>query len=458
MAGAEALEAVADVVRPLLTRTLTSEAFGTARARLADTAFAALVGADTGQGRAGAALARDLYGPAETLAGSLFRTVAAVRMTEIDDVDLLSCTTPGSVVVPTVLALAVHCPAVVAGPHGVMDTALGAIARGYDLVTGLGEAIDGPSRLAEGVWPTLAVAPVAACAITGLMLGFDRGQLDRAVTLAALAGHAGNPRGNARETMLAAAVVAGVGAALSLRQGFAVEADGREGPLAALLRPGADRRGPAGSQVARPAVKHFCSARQVMTAVSAVRSLLNGARPDPAAIERIVVEVPPAYARMIDKPQVASRRESLASAQYQLAASATNPARLLDVDRRDLRLEDGLRSLMARISVQGAPDLGEAYPRQWPARVRIRIGGVEREARCDAVPGEVESSVPALRRKFDAFLAASHDLDAQLVDEVVEHSTKGTGLPDLLALADLLHPGTRERRTYDRCPSQRITA
>jgi 2-methylcitrate dehydratase PrpD len=457
MTAAEAREAVADVVGPLLERAVPPEAYRTARARLADTVFAALVGAGTQQGRAGAALAADLYGPADSLAGSLFRTVAAVRMTEIDDIDLLSCTTPGSVVVPTVLALVAHCPAVVSGERGAMEMALDAVIRGYDLVTGLGEAIDGPRRLAGGVWPTLAVAPVAACAIAGLLLGFDRARLERAIALAEPAVQTGNPRGNARETTLAAAVVAGVGAALAARRGFAVETGGHDGPLAALLRADAAEHGHGQSQIGRPAIKRFCSARQVMTAVCAVRAMAGDGL-DAAAIDRIVVEVPSAYARMIDKPTVASRRESLASAHYQLAAAVTEPRRLLDVDRADLRLSPELRAAMARISVRAAPDLDRDYPRHWPARVRISAGGIERDAQYDTVPGEGDCGVPALRDKFAAFLGVSDGLDERLADEVLDRGTRGTGRDDLLALAGLLHPAPRERRTYDRCQSQRITA
>jgi 2-methylcitrate dehydratase PrpD len=454
---------VTSVVSGLLARAVTSHSRDSARVRLADTVFAALVGARTRQGRASAALAESVYGASGSVAELLFRTVAAVRMTEIDDVDLPSCTTPGAVVIPIVLVLAAHglTPAAAGGEDdGGLEQVLDIIAHGYDLVTGLGEAIDGPSRLAEGIWPTLAVAPVAAATIAGLALGFDDTQLAQAGTLAGFFRQDGNPRGNARETMLAASVVAGVQAALSVRHEIAVAARGSEVPFAGLLRTAGERdeSGNGSSRVERAAIKHFCSARQVMTAVAAIRELselgeLGEVGHAAGAAVRIIVEVPPAYARMIDKPVVTSRRESLASAQYQLAAAIADPARLLDVDRDDLRLDDGFRSLMGRISVREAEDLRASYPQRWPARVRISGRGPDRVTQVDAVPGEADCSVPALERKFAALLAASNAgngshgsngsnandaLDARLAGEAVSRSTAGTSLSDVRALACLL--------------------
>ena len=107
MTGSEVSAAAGDVttvVAKLLARPVTPDALDSARVRLADTVFAALIGLRTAQGQASTTLAESMYGKSGSLAGQLFRTVAAVRMTEIDDVDLLSCTTPGSVVIPVMLA------------------------------------------------------------------------------------------------------------------------------------------------------------------------------------------------------------------------------------------------------------------------------------------------------------------------------------------------------------------
>jgi 2-methylcitrate dehydratase PrpD len=95
---------VAELVAAVIALPVSDAARAAARARLADTAFATLVGSETAQGRASVNLAAELYGRS-SLAAQAFRLSAACRLTEIDDVDLLSCITPGSIVVPTVLAV-----------------------------------------------------------------------------------------------------------------------------------------------------------------------------------------------------------------------------------------------------------------------------------------------------------------------------------------------------------------
>ena len=74
---------------------------------------------------------------------------AQARCTEIDDIHLTSCTTPGSVIVPTAL-----------GARGSRRSATRweSSARrslaGYEALIRLGVAIDGPAALHKGVWPT----------------------------------------------------------------------------------------------------------------------------------------------------------------------------------------------------------------------------------------------------------------------------------------------------------------
>src|SRR3712207_1478365 len=90
------------------------------RLHLFDTLAATVVGAATPEGRAIAALVEDTGSAGSVLVpGTHIRTAAPlaalatcanVRCTEIDDIDLPSCTTPGSVVVATALALAQTTP------------------------------------------------------------------------------------------------------------------------------------------------------------------------------------------------------------------------------------------------------------------------------------------------------------------------------------------------------------
>lgn len=384
-----------------------------ARLRLADTAFATFVGSRTGQGRLGVQVADELHG-AKSLAGRAFRLVAAGRLTEIDDIDLLSCVTPGAIVVPTVLAL-------VGGPGPIrvdVDGVLDAVVRGYEVALGLGEAIRGPQRLATGVWPSLTVGGVTAAAVAAWLLGAADDEVAAAVHLAARQSIAGNPRGNAREILLAGAVVTGICCAVAARRGFAIS--GGAGVVDDLLDASAEVSGSA--RIHRPSIKPICSARQTMGAVSALRSVLDTGEVTLDDIGRIDVHVPTEYAAMLDKPAVASRRESLSSAQYQLALAAVDPAGLYDVDRAVLRTDEAFRALMARVHVHPDADLSAQYPVRWPARVRVTVTGGTVEAVTDDVPGEHDISAETLATKLRAF-GASPDL--------VERALSVTDVSDL---------------------------
>lgn len=422
---------VAELVRALSARKVDEHARAVARLRLADTAFATLIGGRTEQGRRSADLATDLYG-AGSLAGTAFRLAAACRMTEIDDIDLPSCVTAGAVVVPTVLA------ALATDPGSGLDlvSTLDAVVRGYEVALGLGEAMRGPYRLAGGTWPTLAIGGVTAAALTCWLLGAPPEEVDAAVVLAAAQGVRVNPRGNAREVLLAAAVVAGIGSALAVRHGFSVPAGPVGGGLADLLDT-APAPGPA--RIHRPAVKSFCSARQAMTAVSAVRAVLAAGDLPADAIDRIDVQVPAEYAAMLDKPTVGTRRESLSSVQYQLALAVLEPDGLLDVDRRRLRTGPAVRSLMSAVHVRPAGDLSTRYPAQWPARVRVHAGQRSVEQLADHVPGERELSAGRLRAKVADLTRLTPELTSTAA-ELVERSLAATDPTDLRAVAALIDP------------------
>ena len=121
----------------------------------------------------------------------------------------------------------------------------------------------------------------------------------------------GNPRGTAREHVFGAAVVTGIGSALAVRRGFAVAGSRGAGVRSRLLVVPVE---PASRVRQRPAVKRFCSARQAMTSVVALRQLLDRTGASTGSLERIDVDVPHEYAAMLDKPQILTRRDSISSA------------------------------------------------------------------------------------------------------------------------------------------------
>src|SRR5215510_13810095 len=78
---------------------------------------------------------------------------ALARLSEIDDIHLASMTTPGAIVIPGALTLASAMPTA----NG--DDATAAILAGYEAMIRLGHAIDGPTALYRGTWPTYFAAP-----------------------------------------------------------------------------------------------------------------------------------------------------------------------------------------------------------------------------------------------------------------------------------------------------------
>ncbi|MDB5569897.1 MAG: 2-methylcitrate dehydratase family protein, partial [Hyphomicrobiales bacterium] len=158
------------------------------RLHLADTLGAWIAGAGTleGRGLAGAGDPPLLdEGPLDRIA----HAVAATRLTEIDDIHARSCTTCGSVVVPAALILAAR-----VGADGALFAR--ALRAGYETMMRFGVAVDGPSILYRGMWPTYLAAPIGAAASASVLLSLSPAQTANALAIA-LAQTSGAPGGPA---------------------------------------------------------------------------------------------------------------------------------------------------------------------------------------------------------------------------------------------------------------------
>src|SRR5438552_18443257 len=100
------------------------------RLHIADTLGMILQGALLAEGKAAIALGSPLVG-----------WCASARLTEADDIHLTSCTTPGSVVVPTALHLAST------GAFETWEEFVAVVLAGYETLIRVGYAIDGPRIL-----------------------------------------------------------------------------------------------------------------------------------------------------------------------------------------------------------------------------------------------------------------------------------------------------------------------
>src|SRR5260370_21608901 len=73
---------------------------------------------------------------------------ALARLSEIDDIHLASTTTPGAIAVPAAVAVAA------ALRNRDTDALAAAMMAAYEVMGRFGQALDGPSVLYRGIWPT----------------------------------------------------------------------------------------------------------------------------------------------------------------------------------------------------------------------------------------------------------------------------------------------------------------
>ena len=241
------------------------------RLHLADTVGAWIAAGATAEGRA---LLSFESPDRESLPGRVALHCALARLSEVDDIHLSSGTTPGAIVIPAAVILA--------GALGSGGTALAeASAVGYDLMTRLGAALDGPTILYRGIWPTYFAAPFAVAGVAARLLGLSAERCAHALAIAlAFASPAvGRQSGASMSRWLAIgnAARSGVAAALAAQAGFTgdvrlFEGEFFSGAYQVSLDVGALVEGLAqGGAVTQTSVKPWCAARQTMAAVQALK-------------------------------------------------------------------------------------------------------------------------------------------------------------------------------------------
>jgi 2-methylcitrate dehydratase PrpD len=343
------------------------------RRHFTDTAVAALAGAHIAEGRALAT-----FGDPHSLGSAIGRQAAAIRLTEIDDIHLPSCTTPSSAVVPVALMVAAQTR------DFDLSRMASAIWVGTELMTRFGEAARGPDVLYRGIWPTYLGAPLAAAAAAARMWGLDASRTGHALSLAcmAMAGGVGRVHGtpSGRWFLFANAVGAGVNAAQAARGGYGgdpalLDADWFADTHGISLDTSRLTEGLGGGSIYPGlSLKPFCSAKQGIAAIEAFRAILaSGVHAD--NIARVRVLVPPAYAGMIaTRAEPGARQSTLVSVAHQIALAAHAPARLYDVDRGTTNVDQAVTRLAAKVEVVADKELASHYPRHWPAEVEVEAG------------------------------------------------------------------------------------
>lgn len=298
---------------------------------------------------------------------------ATIRLTEIDDIHMTSCTTPSSVVVSTALVLAV-------GEEPRLFTE--ALCAGYEVMTRVGTAIDGPNVVYQGIWPTYCAAPMGAAAVAARLLKLDPGKTADALgmALAMTSGAPGGPSSpSPRWLLLGLAVRAGCSAALAAAEGYTIDRKLLDDDW--LTRTHGIRCDPTsllaepqnGAAITSLSLKPYCAAKQCMAAIEAFRQLL-GQGISASEISSLRVAVPPAYSAMIGHRHANSGRiPRITSAAYNIALAACEPEGLADIARPDRTHDSQIAALMERVEVVADEALSRYYPAHWPARAEARL-------------------------------------------------------------------------------------
>jgi 2-methylcitrate dehydratase PrpD len=353
----------------------------------------------------------------------------AARCSEIDDIHLMSCITPGAVIVPAVLAAAGARAR--AGTPVDDGTLLAAVLAGYETLVRFGIAVDGPHILYRGVWPTYLCSGFGLAAALGRLAGFDSATLAEALAIAATraTGTSGRiPGRTSRWLTLGCAARDAVLAVRAAERGLRGDRALLDERWSAITGVALDREALTGGLGERFAFddvsfKPVVAAKQSIAAIQGFRELL-AAGLDPDAARAMTVAVPAAYREMIDRPNFpVARQDSLGNVRYSFALAAVAPERLRDVVRDELIDTPRIRALMEKVEVVVDPALDAAYPRDWPARVTVTAGDGSVKERTIMRPfGDPGTGFgwEAARDKF-ATIAPHADVEA------IEHACRNLG-------------------------------
>ncbi len=379
---------------------------------------------------------------------------ALARLSEIDDIHLASTTTPGAIVVPSAIAIAAACRN--RDPHALAA----AMMAGYETVVRFGQAIDGPSILYRGIWPTYFAAPLGVAAVAARLLDFDPQQCAHALALALVRSAPGVGHHNAATTSrwvaLGQAAGTGLMAVLAARSGFTSDLGLLEGaylpgifnvkPDITVLTAGLNEQ----FRLGEVAFKPWCAARQTMAATQALIEIIaSGVAAD--TITRVEAFVPPPHRRMVDHGVTPGDRASfLTSLPYRLALAALTPDAASDVGQAPASVPENIRRFMDRITVAPDDALLSSFPSQWAARVDVVTPSGHHDRAVIDVPGDPSRpfDANAVREKFHHFAAPV--IGTKAAERALEHALGLlSGKADAAALLDQIEEPGKVRQQAD---------
>jgi 2-methylcitrate dehydratase PrpD len=359
-----------------------------------DTVAAWIGGSDTAEARQIITTAEAVSDESDGALRDIMLNCARVRLSEVDDIHIGAMITPGSFVVPAALSIAARLPQA-NGQNA--QTLNEAILCGYEAMVRLGLALDGPSILYRGIWPSYIAAPFGVAAVASRLLDLTPAQAAHALALALTqaapgVGGVGGPStarwiaagSNARQGLVAArAARAGYTSDLGLLDGQFFKYIYSLSPNANALTDGLGER----SVISDVSFKPWCAARQTMAPTQALREIVDGGVAV-SSIMSIEVAVPPPFLRMIDHGIVETDRMArLTSVQYQMASAVLDPDSGIDVGQTR-KVPPDVLALMEKIKVVADDTLLQDFPRTWRSRVVAHGPGARHERLVMHVPGD----------------------------------------------------------------------
>jgi 2-methylcitrate dehydratase PrpD len=384
------------------------------------------------------------FGFSMPLSSAVFLTCVATRLTEMDDIDIASCTTVGSVVVPSAFLLTFFAQA---DASSFME----GVVVGYEVMTRFAAAVNGAEIIYRGIWPTYLAGALTVAAIGSKTMGLSEGQIKNslAIALSLTTGIAGKIKGglSSRWLTLGCALQNGLAAAFAAESGFAGDASLLDAAFPSVygldLKPDVLLKGLGKEfQIGRVNLKPYCTARQMVASIEAFRGLLGTHSIQPEKIEEIEVSVPEQYRQMIDKggfPE--DRLASITSVQYQLALAAFYEEDLYDSERNTLRDVDEVHALIKKVRVNASSSLTAIYPRKWAGKVSLTVEGKRYEQEVLSPKGDADQPMTwdDVDRKLK--LATRRTVEPKRIDRLRELVTQLDATKRLDGLIAPLSPG-----------------
>ncbi|MGG0717007.1 MmgE/PrpD family protein [Robertmurraya massiliosenegalensis] len=312
---------------------------------------------------------KDLFGDKGAL-NEIFLYSSLIRLTEVDDIHLPSCTTPGSVVVPTILAFVPY------KNNISFETITDALIVGYEMLTRLGRVIDGANILSKGIWPSYFCASFGAAATAARLLGLSEEETVHALTLSLTLSAGGVSRSSVdtfRWLALGKAAESGAFAASMASRGFKGDPEMLENNwiektygIAADSSKLVQDLG-VNHAINDMSMKPYCSAKQVIPALHGFENIMKkGVLYDD--IEEIKITVPNEFVKMTDHGAF-DRVSSLTSIPYQLALLLFEREDLFDLNRSSLLETPEVLGFMKKITIVGDRSYSKLYPEKWVSKV-----------------------------------------------------------------------------------------